>query len=412
MNKEMFDKLLTNYAILAVEVGMNVQEGQKVIIRAPIESVELVRKVTDHAYKRGASVVTTLYDDDYTILSKYKNGNDSSFDEVDDWLIKGQTEGYKDGAARLAILGRNPTLLKGIDPSLISRQAKARAPINKEMMKLVTDSHSQWSIISYATDEWAKQVFPNDTLHEAVNKLWNAIFSACRVDNDDPIAEWNIHNKNLQERSKWMNDIQFDALHYVGPETDIVVGLAKDHVWEGGSGVGNNGITFNANIPTEEIFTTPHKDKVDGTIVATKPLLYRGTMINGIRAVFKDGKSVEVTATEGQQVLLDMINEDEGASRLGEVALVPNSSPISASGILFKETLFDENAASHFAFGQSYSKCMKEYEDANTVDDLKARGANQSQIHVDWMIGSGYMNVYGIKDGTETLIMQNGEWVI
>lgn len=412
MNNEVFDKLLTKYAQLAVSIGMNVQVGQQVIIRAPIEAINLVRKVTDEAYKKGASHVTTLYEDDYTILSKYKNASGEAFDTVDDWLIKGQTEGYRNGAARLVILGRNPTLLKDVDPCLISKQAKARAPINKEMMELITSSHSQWSIISYATEEWAKQVFPNDSVEKSVNRLWEAIFSSCRINYDDnPVEEWEEHNNKLYTRAEWMNEKQFDSLQYIAPDTHLIVGLAENHKWEGGAGYSENGIKFNANIPTEEIFTTPHKDKVDGVVVSTKPLLYRGNMIDGIKVRFEKGKAVDVSSLTGQKILLDMINEDEGASRLGEVAIVPHSSPISQSGIVFKETLFDENASCHFAFGQSYSKCMVEYE-GETKEHLFNRGANNSQIHVDWMVGSKNLTIYGIKDDEETLLFENGEWVI
>ncbi|AXH72850.1 MAG: thermophilic metalloprotease [Caudoviricetes sp.] len=410
MEQHIFDELLTNYAKLAVNVGMNVQEGQQVIIRAPIEAVQLVRKVTDEAYKKGASVVTTLYEDDYTILSKYKNAYGDAFDKVDDWLINGQTQGYKDGAARLVILGRNPTLLKDVDTSLISRQAKARAPINKELMKLVTSSHSQWSIISYVTDEWAKQVFPNETVENAVSRLWKAIFSACRV-YENPIKEWENHNEKLSKLCDWMNEKQFDSLQYISPNTHLIVGLAEDHVWEGGAGLSESNIPFNANIPTEEIFTTPHKDKVDGVVVSTKPLLYRGNMIDGIKVRFEKGKAVEYSSLSGEKIFKDMLEEDEGASRLGEVAIVPHSSPISRSGIVFKETLFDENASCHFAFGQSYKKCMKELPN-QTDETLYERGANNSQIHVDWMVGSKNLSIYGIKDDEETLIFENGEWVI
>lgn len=412
MNNEVFDKLLTKYAQLAVSIGMNVQVGQQVIIRAPIEAVDLVRKVTDEAYKKGASHVTTLYEDDYTILSKYKNASGDAFDTVDDWLIKGQTEGYKDGAARLVILGRNPTLLKDVDPKLIGRQAKARAPVNKEMMELITSSHGQWSIISYVTESWAKQVFSNYSVNKAVDQLWKSIFSSCRISYDnDPVEEWKNHNTNLHKRATWMNEKQFDSLQYIAPNTHLVVGLAENHKWEGGAGLAENCTMFNANIPTEEIFTTPHKDKVDGVVVSTKPLLYRGNMIDGIKVRFDKGKAVEVSSLSGEQLLLDMINEDEGASRLGEVAIVPHSSPISQSGIVFKETLFDENASCHFAFGQSYKKCMIEYE-GQTEDDLFNRGANNSQIHVDWMVGSEHLSIYGIKDDDEILLFENGEWVI
>ena len=403
---------LKKYAEVAVKVGLNVQKGQQVIINAPIEAADLVRLVTDESYKVGASDVVTLYVDDYNVLSKYKNGHDESFDSSPQWLADGLYNAFDQGAARLNIIGRNPTLLEGIDPNLISRSSKARSIAFKKVMELVTSSASQWSIISYATPEWAMQVFPDElTERDAVYRLWDEIFEACRINSEDPISEWKSHNQNIHKRAKIMNDLRFDSLRYKSSTSDIVFGLADGHIWEGGSSPSKSGIMFNANIPTEEIFTTPKRNYVNGWVKSTKPLYYQGTKIDGISVEFENGKAVKVTATDGEDVLINMINQDEGASYLGEIAIVPFSSPISKSGIIFKETLFDENASCHVAFGQSYTSCMSVIEN-ETNDEYMNRGGNFSRVHTDWMIGSNDLDIYGIKDGIETKIFENGEWIV
>ena len=408
-----FDNNLKKYAQLAVEVGINIQPGQQLVINAPIESLQLVRYCVDAAYKAGASEVTTFFSDDYCSLSRYKNiQNKDYFDQTTDWLADGLTKGYKDGFARLVILGRNPTLLKDINPSDIARASRARSVAYKPLMDLVTSSHSQWSIISYATPEWAAQVFPNETIDVAIDKLWDAIFKSCRIDLDDPVKEWNTHNQNIHLRAKKMNDMKFDKLLYESSTSELMVGLADGHIWEGGSSPTQSGIMFNANIPTEEIFTTPHRNKVDGWIKSTKPLLYRGTMIDGIFAEFENGNLKTITSSSGEQVLKDMVSEDEGASHLGEIAIVPHSSPISQMNITFKETLFDENASCHFAFGQSYTSCMSVIE-GESQESYKERGGNFSSVHTDWMVGSEDLKITGFKDGEKPMVIfQNGEWVI
>ena len=289
-NVEYFKK----YAEVAIKIGINLQDGQQLIINAPIEAKELVRYVVDEAYKSGASLVTVFYVDDYVDLSRYKNSKKEYLEETSEWLANGIAEAYGEkGAARLVILGRNPTLLKNIDPKLISTASRARSKAYKKLMDLVTSSKNQWSIISYATPEWAKQVFPELPEDEAVNALWKEIFSCCRLDNDNPVEEWNKHNKVLAHRYTIMNEARFDGLKYESPKADLYVGLADGHIWEGGAGESQRSILFNANIPTEEVFTTPHRNNVNGWIESTKPLLYRGTMIDGIRVEFSEGKAID-----------------------------------------------------------------------------------------------------------------------
>ncbi len=380
---------------------------------APIDALPLVRRITEHAYKAGALLVTTLYSDDPSILARYEYGSDASFDFAPVWLHDGIAAAFKSGAARLGIAGANPALLSGQDPSKIARANVALSKAAKPAMELVTRHEINWSIVACATPEWAKLVFPGELEHIAVAKLWEAIFVASRIAVDDPVAEWQQHGARLKQRVDMLNAKRFSALHFKTEdgETDLTVGLADDHLWAGGGTTAGNGIYCQPNIPTEECFTTPHKDRVDGIVRASKPLSHQGTLIENIRCRFEGGKIVEATASAGEDVLNRLISTDDGARRLGEVALVPHSSPIAQSGVLFWSTLFDENAASHIALGQAYSTCIIGGE---KMDDeaLAALGANSSLIHVDWMIGSGTMNVDGVStDGSREPLMRLGEWV-
>ena len=318
---------------------------------------------------------------------------------------------FRNGAARLAIAGENPSLLSGQNPDRVARANRARSRAYQPALELIASFDINWTIVSYASTAWAKSVFPDETETVAVAKLWDAIFSASRVDRVDPVAAWAEHNAALHARTKLLNAKRYHALHFTGPGTDLVVGLADDHEWEGGAGTAKNGIVCNPNIPSEEVFTTPHKDRVSGTVTSTKPLSYQGTLIDEISVRFEEGRIVEATARTGADVLNKVLETDEGAARLGEVALVPHSSPISASGLLFYNTLYDENAACHIALGQAYAKCIRGG-DTMTADELSAKGANRSLIHIDWMIGSGEVDIDGLSEsGAAEPIMRKGEWV-
>jgi aminopeptidase len=280
----------------------------------------------------------------------------------------------------------------------------------KPALEKISGFDINWSIVSYPTASWAKVVFPEDQEEMAVAKLAHAVFSASRVDTDDPVGAWAAHNAKLREKSSWLNAENFAALHFTGPGTDLTVGLAEGHEWAGGEATARNGVTCNANIPSEEVFTTPHAHKVDGTVSATKPLSHNGTLIENISVRFEAGRIVEAHASRGEDVLTRLIDTDEGARRLGEVALVPHSSPISQSGILFYNTLYDENAACHIALGQCYAKCFRDGTKL-TPDEIAARGGNSSLIHVDWMIGSDKIDIDGIKqDSTRVPVFRQGEW--
>ena len=406
------DVLLDSYARLAVRTGLNLQKGQQLVITAPLDAVPLVRRITEHAYRAGASLVTTVYADDETTLARYRFAPEDSFDEAPGWLFNGMAEAFRGGEARLAIAGETPALLAGQDPAKLARANKARSMAYRPALELITGFAINWCVIAAATPAWAKSVFPGLPEEQAVAQLWQAIFACTKVDQPDPIAAWEQHNADLRRRTDFLNDRRYRALKYKGPGTDLMLGLADEHLWKGGGGKALNGVFCNANIPTEEVFTAPHKDMVDGTVCSSKPLSYQGSLIEGIRVRFHRGRIVEMTAEKGQDAFRNLIDTDEGAARLGEVALVPHSSPISKSGIIFNNTLFDENAASHIAVGQSYTENIRDGA-RRSKEELSALGANASLVHVDWMIGSGELDVDGIRaDGSAEALMRKGEWAI
>jgi aminopeptidase len=406
-----FDQKLDRLAEVAVQVGLGLRAGQELIMSAPLEAVPLVRRITEHAYRVGALLVTTFYSDDPSVLARYEYAADASFDYAPTWLHDAIAAGFRSGAARLAIAGANPALLARQDPAKVARANVAASKAGKPAMELITRHEINWTIVACATPEWAKLVFPGEPENVAVAKLWEAIFIASRVAVDDPVQEWREHGARLKKRMETLNAKRFYALHFRGPGTDLTVGLADEHLWAGGGTTAGNGVYCQPNIPTEECFTTPHKDRVNGTVRASKPLSHQGTLIENIAVRFENGRIVEATATAGEDVLNRLISTDDGARRLGEVALVPHSSPIAQSGVLFWNTLFDENAASHIALGQAYSTCLIGGEKMD-AEQLAALGANASLIHVDWMIGSGEMDVDGVTaDGTPEPLMRKGEWV-
>jgi aminopeptidase len=395
---------------IAVRVGLNLQRGQELVITAPLDAVPLVRRITAHAYKAGASLVTTFYADDESRLARFQYAPDEAFDVASGWLSDGIANAFRNNAARMAISGENPSLLGGQDPDKVARANRANSRVSRPSMELITTFAINWNIVACATPAWARTVFPGEPDDVAVSRLWAAIFAASRIDGDDPVAAWAAHNATLAARGRHLNERRYASLHFRGPGTDLTVGLADGHLWAGGAEQAMNGIVCNPNIPTEEVFTTPHRARVDGTVRSTKPLSYQGTLIDGIEVRFENGRIVDAHASRGESVLSRVLGTDEGASRLGEVALVPHSSPISQSGVLFQNTLFDENAASHIALGQAYTKCLRDT-DGQDADTLAARGANSSLIHIDWMIGSGSIDVDGIgPDGNREPLMRSGEW--
>jgi aminopeptidase len=401
---------LDRLAEVAVKVGLGLRPGQDVLLTAPAVALPLVRRIAVHAYKAGANLVTPILSDEEVTLARYRFGRDSSFDRAAGWLYEGMAKSFSENTARLAIVGDNPMLLSGEDPAKVARASKANSMAYQPALEKIVNFDTNWNIIAYPNPSWAKQVFPNDSEEVAVGKLADAIFAASRVDREDAIASWTRHNAVLRESTDWLNGKRFRALHYAGPGTDLTIGLADGHEWEGGASMSKNGISCNANIPTEEVFTTPHCRRVYGHVVSSKPLSYQGTLIDNIAVRFEDGRIVDAKASRGAEVLNKVLDTDEGARRLGEVALVPHSSPISQSGLLFFNTLFDENAASHIALGQCYSKCFVDGAKL-TPQQIAAQGGNQSLIHIDWMIGSAETDIDGIlADGSKVPVFRKGEW--
>ena len=398
-------------AEVAVRVGLGLKAGQELVMTASLDAVPLARRITEQAYRAGAMLVTVLYTDDEGALMRYHFAPDASFDHAAKWLYDGMGAAFKSGAARLAITGGNPALLSNEDSAKVGRANRAVSQAYRPALELITRHAINWTIVASATPAWAASMFPEDAPEVALEKLWDAIFQTTRINTEDPVAAWKTHDAGLQKRAALLNEMRYSALRYRGPGTDFTLGLADDHLWLGGGTTAGNGLYCIPNMPTEEVFTTPHKDRADGTVTATKPLSHQGTMIEGIHVRFENGRIVEARASRGQDVLQRLIDTDDGARRLGEVALVPHSSPIAASGMLFLNTLFDENAASHIALGQAYSSCLRNG-DKLTPEELAAKGANDSLIHVDWMIGSERLDIDGITaaDVAEPL-MRKGEWV-
>ena len=406
IDSEKIDKL----AQLAVYTGLGLRPGQDLILTAPVEALPLVKRIAVHAYKAGAGLVTPLFSDGELTLARYKYANNASFDKAPDWLYNGIGQAFDNNAARMAIVGDDPMLLANQDSDKIGRANKANSIAYKPARERITRFNVNWNIIAWPGAAWAKRMFPELSGIEAQSKLADAIFDASRVNTTDPVEEWKKHNEVLRKKCKWLNELDFASLHFNGPGTDLVVGLAEGHEWMGGASIAQNGITCNPNIPSEEVFTTPHALNVNGSVCSTKPLSHQGALIDKIQVRFENGKITNAKASKGEEVLLKILDSDEGARRLGEVALVPNSSPISQSGLLFYNTLFDENAACHIALGQCYSKCFKGEENLSEKEILK-RGGNSSMIHIDWMIGSRHIDIDGINsDGSRVAVFRKGEW--
>ncbi|MCD0157634.1 aminopeptidase [Deinococcus sp. 6GRE01] len=407
-----FEEKLRNYARLAVRVGVGVKPGQRLLVQAPVETAALARLVVREAYAAGASFVDVRWDDDDVQLARFELAPDGTFDQISRWRVDAEIETAEAGGAVLAIRATNPNLLGGVDAERVATHQRTLAAYRRPYTAQVMTNRLNWNLISAPVSGWAELMFPDANAEQAVSQQWDAIFAATRADQPDAVALWEAHLGDLKRRRDLLTDKQYAALHFRGGGTDLTVGLADDHVWGGGAADTPGGITFTANIPTEEVWTAPHRERVDGTVVSTKPLSYNGTLIDGIRIEFRDGRITKASAEQGESALLKMIDTDEGSHRLGEVALVPHSSPISRSGLFFFNTLYDENAASHIAIGSAYRFNVRGGVDM-PLEDFLAAGGNDSLTHVDWMIGSGEMDVDGVaKDGTREAVMRAGEFVI
>lgn len=407
------DEILDKYASLCVKVGINIKEGQPLVINAPTEGLKFVRLLAEKAYGLGASDVHVNWSDEELTKLKYRNAPMSVFENYPDWKRDSLVDYAKKGAGFISISSQDPELLKEMDPKKVAAANKSSSIALKEWRKYTMNDINPWLVVSIASESWAESVFPDSTGEEAVGKLWDAIFKATRMYEEDPIKAWKDHMANLKEKVDFLNDKDIKSLHYTSSNgTDLNVELPLGHIWAGGGAVTQDGVEFAPNMPTEEVYTMPSKYGVDGTVYSTKPLNYGGKLIDEFKLEFKDGKVVNYDAKVGKDVLDDMFEIDEGAMRLGEVALVPFHSPISNSNIIFLNTLFDENASCHFAFGKAYPTNIEYGPDMND-EELDAHNVNTSLIHVDFMVGDKDTDIVAETiTGEEIQLFKDGNWSI
>lgn len=406
-----FEQKLKNLATLALKVGVNLQEGQRLILQGPLEAADLMREIAKQAYELGAPYVRVSYIDAHQDLIRALHAAEDTLDTVDSERIEMMRQSMERGDALMRIAGSDPALMSAADPARVSRISRAERQAGQETGRLIQRSHMPWTIIAYAVPAWAKKVFPDLPEAEAVAKLWDAVFAAIRADQEDPLAAWQVHLDSLSRARDHLQSRGYSALRLRAPGTDLRLGLADNHMWEsGGMNSELSGQFFVANMPTEEVFTAPHSQRVDGVISSSKPLSYQGQLIDRFQLTFRDGAVVEAHAEVGNEVLQQLLDMDEGARRLGEIALVPHQSPISQSGLLFFNTLFDENAACHVALGRAYETTLRDGT-KRPLEELQADGFNHSLVHVDFMFGSAELDVDGeLPDGSLEPVMRGGDW--
>lgn len=411
MTLENFNESLKKYARLIAETGVNVQDNHTVVLQISVDQAPLARLITEEAYRLGAAEVIVQWSDEtiqreflaHAATDRIENVPQYKIDQTDDWIAK--------GASRISVVSSNPDALAGVDAQRVAAFQAANGKALVNLRKATQANKVSWTVVAAASEGWAAKVFPElATSEEQVDALWNEIFKTTRIYEENPVIAWDIHDKKLQEKAAELNEQQFTALHYTAPGTDLTIGLPKNHLWEGAGSYNARGEEFMANMPTEEVFTAPDSRRVDGYVSSTKPLSYAGTIISGMKFTFKDGKVVDFSAEQGEEALKNLLAIDEGAKHLGEVALVPDPSPISQSGLIFYNTLFDENASNHLAFGSAYAFNLQGGTEMSE-EELAEAGLNRSQTHVDFMVGSDKMNIDGIKeDGTIVPVFRNGDW--
>ncbi|MCM3441273.1 aminopeptidase [Metabacillus halosaccharovorans] len=405
-----FQKSLEKYADLSVRVGVNLQPNQNLTINASIEVVDFVRLVVKKAYEAGARNVYVEWSDDVITRTRFELASEESLNDYPEWKARGlETLAENDGAF-MSIISSDPDLLSGIDPKRIAASTKAAGMALSKYRNYLQADKASWSVIAAASKKWAEKVFPNEHEDKQVEKLWKAIFKTTRVDQEDPVTAWNQHNDNLHTKVDYLNNKKYKKLHYKATGTDLTIELHETHTWVGAGSENEKGNFFMANMPTEEVFTVPLRNGVNGIVKSTKPLSYSGNLIDNFSLTFENGRIVSVQAEKGEEVLKQLVETDEGSHYLGEIALVAHDSPISQSGILFYNTLFDENASNHLAIGNGYAFCVEGGKKMSR-EELEKVGVNSSITHVDFMIGSADMNIDGIReDGTSEAIFRNGTW--
>jgi aminopeptidase len=407
---------LQKYAELIVRVGLNIHKGQRLLINnlttrgVPLHVAPLVREVAKAAYKAGARYVEALWGDEELLKTRAQMAPSGSFDEFSDWQVKAVMDLFEMDGAHLTIRSNNPNLMDGEDPDIVGQMQKIYLERYADFLELIGKNKINWLVVAAPGPAWAARVFPDLEPAEAERKLWEAIFSITRLNQPDPIAAWEVHVKELRARVEYLNAKGYTAFHYKAPGTDLTVGLPQGHIWNSAGSTTQNGIFYIANMPTEEVFTLPHKDQINGHVSASMPLSYSNTLMEDFALTFENGHVVKATAKKNEAALKKLVEADEGSSSLGEVALVPHNSPIAQSRLLFYDPLIDENAASHLALGRAYKYTLKDAENLSD-EEFKSRGGNVSIAHVDFMIGSSQMDIDGqTVDGSSEPVMRQGEW--
>jgi len=413
---EQHQELLRKYAEAIVKVGLNIRAGQRLIITnatargVPSAGRDLVHAVTKAAYAAGARYVEVIWGDEEMLRIRLQSAPADSFDEYPKWHVNGVMDMIKNGDALLSIYANDPNVYSGLDSDRVGAMQKAHLQNYQDVNVQVSRNAINWCVVASAAPAWAKKVFPDLPEEEAMEKLWRAIFETTRATQPDTIAAWQAHIKNLRRRSDYMQAKNYSALHYKSNNTDFTLGLPRGHKWISAQSLAENGVVFTANMPTEEVFTLPDRHRADGTVAATFPLSYGGSLIEDFSVTFENGRIVKVNAKKNEAILQKLVDTDEGSTRLGEVALVPASSPIAQRGHLFYNTLFDENASCHIAIGRAYRFTLTGGEEL-TDEEFNAAGGNTSLNHVDFMIGSPHMDIDGItEDGRHESVMRQGEW--
>jgi aminopeptidase len=406
----------SQFADLILDVGLNLQRGQRLLITesivggVDIQLAPLVRTIADKAYRRGASYVDVIWEDpDFTVMW-LKHSRIGSIPSYPKWFGRALLEHFEAGDAFLALNAPHPDLLADFDSQLTAALfASARATVQDAHRYIMRDAVN-WCVACVPSPLWSAKVFPDMPEADRESALWDLVLQACRLGGSDPLAAWHAHLDNLAARAKRLTERQYSSLVYSAPGTQLSVGLPRGHIWQGGRAVARNGVPFVPNLPTEEIFTLPHRDQVEGSVTATRPFSHLTSTIDGITLVFSHGEVVKSSAKVGEPMLRELLQTDAGAAHLGEVALVPHSSPISQMGITFHNDLFDENASSHLALGDAYKVCLQEG-DSLTDEEFVQRGGNQSEVHCDFMVGSAALDLDGIRtDGEAEPILRGGDW--
>lgn len=402
---------ISNYAKVVAKIGINTQENQEIVIKASIEARDFALKVSEECYKLGAKKVSIDWNDQVLSRQLLTYASVETIEDVPGWFIEKNEEAIEKGSGFISIISDDPDGLAGVDSEKLKASMVSRSKALRNYMKAIMNNECPWCVTAASSVAWAKRLFPELSEEEGYLKLWDLILTACRVDGDG-VANWEEHISILDEKATFLNDNQFEQVHIKSDNgTDLYVGLPKNHIWQSaGSVAGKTGERFVANIPTEEVFTLPHKDNTHGIVYNTKPLNYAGVVIDEFWLKFEAGAVVDFDAKRGKEVLANLLSTDEGAKKLGEVALVPFHSPISNTNILFLETLYDENASCHLALGKAYPTCLVDGEKM-TDEQLKEAGANDSLVHVDFMIGEKTTTISGVtSDGKEIAIFKDGNW--